>query len=323
MKRIICFTFLCMCFILINSLATNAEENEYEARLDYYHKYAALTGVEWYYIAAIDQYERNTKNYRNYCPKKNEVISICFDPRLWSGISNPVYDDKNPDRILLFGGIGTDGNNDGNADRLNPDDRLSTMLKIITAYGVTSDSIEQALKDYYQTEKGVQIIKQIAILFNHFNRIDLNKRVHPIPKGYNASVVNNYGDKRSFGGPRVHEGVDIFASTGTPIVATAYGYVEVKGWNRLGGYRLGIRDIYNTYEFYAHLNSYAKGIEEGTIVRPGQVIGYVGSTGYGKEGTRGKFPPHLHFGLYKFDGKKEWSFDPYPYLKKWEKVRIS
>ena len=166
----------------------------------------------------------------------------------------------------------------------------------------------------------MDIIFSIAKLFAHFKAIDLDKRVHPIPKGYTASIVNNYGQGRSYGGPRVHEGIDIFAHYGTPVVSTAYGIVEIKGWNRLGGYRIGIRDIYNTYEFYAHLSGYAKGIEEGTIVEPGQVIGYVGSTGYGKEGTSGKFPPHLHFGLYKFDGKKEWSFNPYPYLKKWERI---
>ena len=60
-------------------------------------------------------------------------------------------------------------------------------------------------------------------------------------------------------------------------------------------------------------------LKEGDIVEPGQVIGYVGSTGYGKEGTSGKFPPHLHFGLYKYDGRCEWAFNPYPHLRRWEK----
>ena len=74
-------------------------------------------------------------------------------------------------------------------------------------------------------------------------------------------------------------------------------------------------------EAYAHLNNFVKGLEEGDIVETGQIIGYVGSTGYGKEGTSGKFPPHLHFGFYKYDGRKEWSFNPYIYIRRWERVK--
>jgi len=66
------------------------------------------------------------------------------------------------------------------------------------------------------------------------------------------------------------------------------------------------------------LQGFAEGVEVGAIVEPGQVIGSVGSTGYGPEGTSGKFAPHLHFGLYKFDGRREWAFNPYSYLLRWE-----
>src|SRR5699024_959558 len=94
--------------------------------------------------------------------------------------------------------------------------------------------------------------------------------------------------------------------------------VELKGWNKYGGWRIGIRDIYNRYHYYAHLNNFEEGIEVGDIVEAGQVIGSVGATGYGPPGTSGKFPPHLHYGIYKDNGKNEWAFDPFPYLKKWE-----
>ncbi len=318
------FTIFIIIFLLCVSHTSyiKAEDNEIKHRMNFYHNYSLMTDIPWYIIAAIDQYERNTKNYRSYCPKEDEVISICFDPSEWSGVNNPIKEDNDPYTIGLFNGIGVDGDGDGLADRLNPFDRLTTMLKYIELYGVSDEKIQAALVDYYRTEKGVKIIYQIARLFQHFQNIHLSKRVHPIPRGYEASMVNNYGMRRSFGGLRSHEGVDIFAHYGTPVVSTAYGIIEIKGWNRLGGYRIGIRDIYNTYEFYAHLQSYAKGLKEGDIVKPGQVIGYVGSTGYGKEGTSGKFPPHLHFGFYKFDGKKEWSFSPFRYLRKWERVRL-
>ena len=60
-------------------------------------------------------------------------------------------------------------------------------------------------------------------------------------------------------------------------------------------------------------------IEEGKIVEPGTVIGYVGSSGYGKKGTAGKFAPHLHYGMYKYNGRTEWAYDPFPLLQKWER----
>jgi len=100
--------------------------------------------------------------------------------------------------------------------------------------------------------------------------------------------------------------------------STCYGIVEVKGWNPYGGWRLGIRDLNNIYHYYAHLSGYDKIIQVGSVVKPGQVVGWVGSSGYGKPGTQGKFPPHLHYGVYRDRGLMEWSFDPYPSLRQWE-----
>jgi murein DD-endopeptidase MepM/ murein hydrolase activator NlpD len=95
--------------------------------------------------------------------------------------------------------------------------------------------------------------------------------------------------------------------------------VEIIGWNKFGGWRIGIRDVKNVYHYYAHLSGYEKHIKKGSFVKPGEVIGYVGSSGYGPKGTQGKFPPHLHYGLYKYNGYMEYSFDPYPYLRAWER----
>lgn len=158
-------------------------------------------------------------------------------------------------------------------------------------------------------------------MFKHFNTVDLSERAFPIPKWNNYSYRSTWGDTRGYGGRRIHEGTDIFAGYGTPVRSTSYGVVEIKGWNRFGGWRIGIRDSYNIYHYYAHLNAFAEDIKEGDIVEPGDVIGYVGASGYGPEGTSGKFPPHLHYGMYKDNGKNEWAYDPYPYLKRWERNR--
>lgn len=91
------------------------------------------------------------------------------------------------------------------------------------------------------------------------------------------------------------------------------------GWNEYGGWRIGIRDHHNTYHYFAHLAYFNEGLKEGDIVEPGTVIGYVGNSGYGKKGTSGKFPPHLHYGMYKYNGRTEWAFDPYPSLRVWER----
>ena len=97
-----------------------------------------------------------------------------------------------------------------------------------------------------------------------------------------------------------------------PVISMTDGVVEKKGWLELGGYRLGIRSPSGGYYYYAHLNSYADGIEEGKEIKAGSVIGTMGSTGYGEEGTSGKFDVHLHLGIYY--GDDEISFNPYALL---------
>ena len=77
------------------------------------------------------------------------------------------------------------------------------------------------------------------------------------------------------------------------------------------------------YHYYAHLSGFSKQIEQGKVVSPGEIIGWVGNSGYGKPGTQGKFPPHLHYGLYRDGGLTDWSFDPYPYLLRWEREEIN
>lgn len=133
---------------------------------------------------------------------------------------------------------------------------------------------------------------------------------------------DGWGDPRSYGGKNFgHEGTDILAKTGTPIVAVASGTVVRYGWNTLGGYRVTVRlDDYPEYTFYyAHMDRYAPGIYQGARVRAGQLLGYVGSTGEGPERTQGKFVPHLHFGIYGRDG----AINPYKFLKYWEGHKAS
>ena len=107
-----------------------------------------------------------------------------------------------------------------------------------------------------------------------------------------------------------------------PVVSMTDGVVESKGWLELGGYRLGIRAPHGGYFYYAHLDSYAD-LEEGDTVQAGDLLGYMGDTGYSKiEGTTGNFPVHLHMGIYVDAGNEEVSVNPYPALRYVEDERI-
>lgn len=309
-------SFACPIFTLAKVELT--AEEKFEKRMDLYKKMETLTHVPWYFLAAVDSYERGLRIARKDRPKEEGLIAIYFSPEVWAGHLNPDKEDTNPFSIQFFGGIGLDGNGDGTASRTDDEDVLYTMAHYLEKYGWTEEDFKIALWDYYHREQTVKIIAGHAKVFKHFQTLDLNKYVFPIPLNYNYSYRSTWGDRRGWGGRRIHEGTDIFANYHVPVRSTSYGIVEIKGWNKFGGWRVGIRDVNNIYHYYAHLSSFAKGIEEGTIVEPGQVIGYVGSTGYGKPGTQGKFPPHLHYGMYRDNGKTEWAFDPYPYLRQWE-----
>lgn len=124
----------------------------------------------------------------------------------------------------------------------------------------------------------------------------------PIAKGFPYSGYDDFGVSRTYGFSRNHLGHDMMGQTGTPIIAVESGYVEALGWNQYGGWRIGIRSFdKKRYYYYAHLRQnfpYNKELKEGSIVQAGDVIGYLGHTGYStKENTNNIKTPHLHFGL--------------------------
>lgn len=128
---------------------------------------------------------------------------------------------------------------------------------------------------------------------------------------------NSWMQERTYGGKRGHEGTDLMPKEnkrGTyPIVSMTDGIVSQKGWLEKGGYRLGILAPGGAYFYYAHLDSYAN-LKEGDPVKAGDFLGFMGDSGYGEEGTTGKFPVHLHVGIYLNRGEQEISINPYPVL---------
>lgn len=128
------------------------------------------------------------------------------------------------------------------------------------------------------------------------------KAFSPIAKNYPYNDFDDFGVSRSYGFKRQHLGHDMMGQVGTPVIAVESGYVEAIGWNQYGGWRLGIRSFdQKRYYYYAHLRKnypYHKTLKEGSYVQAGDVIGYLGRTGYSRtENTNNIDEPHLHFGM--------------------------
>jgi murein DD-endopeptidase MepM/ murein hydrolase activator NlpD len=315
-------SLICFIMILVNGNLAKAENNQsdlFAKRMELYQKIETVTNIPWNYLAAIDQYERNIRQSRKDIPKAEGITGIYFTKENWVGILNPDLSDENPYSIQFFEGIGADGDGDGKASLKSDEDVLYSFARFILNYGTDHDNIKLALWDYYKRDKTVGLISGKAKIYKQFGHLNLEGHAFPVPLKSNHSYKNTWGDARGWGGRRMHEGTDIFASYGVPVRATSYGIIEMKGWNRFGGWRVGIRDINNNYHYFAHLNGFAKDLHIGQVVEPGQLIGSVGSSGYGPPGTAGKFPPHLHYGMYKDNGITEWSYDPFPHLKQWER----
>lgn len=128
------------------------------------------------------------------------------------------------------------------------------------------------------------------------------KGFNPIARGYEYGHSDDFGNSRSYGYKRKHLGHDMMGQVGTPIIAVESGYVEALGWNQYGGWRLGIRSFDGKrYYYYAHLRQnfpYNQELEEGSVVTAGDVIGYMGHTGYSTNENENNIEVvHLHWGL--------------------------
>ncbi len=131
-----------------------------------------------------------------------------------------------------------------------------------------------------------------------------------------ADFTDTFGAFRGDVPGNWHHGDDIFASLGAPVLACADGTVFSVGWNNVGGNRLWLRDGQGNEFYYAHLSAYSPAAKDGSRVKAGEVVGFIGNTG-DAEGT----PYHLHFEVHPvaylslgYDG----AVDPTPYLLAWQ-----
>jgi murein DD-endopeptidase MepM/ murein hydrolase activator NlpD len=125
-------------------------------------------------------------------------------------------------------------------------------------------------------------------------------------------LSDTYNERR--GGTRAHEALDIMAPRGTPVRAVADSRIVKLFDSKPGGLTIYAFDPTQPLAYYyAHLDRYAAGITEGTQVKQGEVIGYVGTTGNANPNA-----PHLHFAIFKLGPEKRWwqgtPVNPFPYL---------
>lgn len=143
---------------------------------------------------------------------------------------------------------------------------------------------------------------------------DLRQRnlILPVQGIRPEQLQNTFEDSRS--GGRVHEAIDIMAPRNTPVLAVEDGKIAKLFTSKQGGLTIYQFDPTETYAYYyAHLERYADGLKEGMMLRRGQVVGYVGSSGNANpEG------PHLHFAIFRLTPEKRWwdgaPINPFPVL---------
>lgn len=127
--------------------------------------------------------------------------------------------------------------------------------------------------------------------------------IFPVQGKTSAAIQSFWGVERD-GGSRKHEGIDIFAARGTPVVAPVSGVIGAVKETGLGGKQVWLRDTDRGWNLYfAHLDSQT--VNSLQRVNPGDTLGFVGNTGNART-----TPPHLHFGIYSHG-----AFDPYPVVK--------
>ena len=174
-------------------------------------------------------------------------------------------------------------------------DELTAGMKYYHYYAQAYGAVLDGMVGYYTitttSEDGTSVIADKYGL----------KAFSPISSGFSYNHYDDFGASRSYGYKREHLGHDIMGNIGTPVIAVESGYVEACGWNIYGGWRIGIRSFDGKrYYYYAHMrkNHPYNDIYEGKIVTAGEVIGYIGMTGYSsRENVNNISVPHLHIGL--------------------------
>ncbi|HHT98285.1 MAG TPA: M23 family metallopeptidase [Clostridiales bacterium] len=183
----------------------------------------------------------------------------------------------------------------------NNDNNIEDLTKDMKYYNYYFEAYSAVL-DGYVGEYEIEVVDEANPDKNMWIKKYGLKAFFPIARNYPYNHYDDFGVSRSYGYKRRHLGHDMMGQVGTPIIAVESGYIEAIGWNKYGGWRLGIRSFDGKrYYYYAHLRKnfpYKKSLEEGSVVKAGDVIGYLGRSGYStSENTNNINVSHLHLGI--------------------------
>ena len=134
---------------------------------------------------------------------------------------------------------------------------------------------------------------------------------HLFPVAGGAKYTNDFGGSRPGGG--THQGIDLFAVAGSPVLAVSDGVLTKVGWDATGGWRAWLKDRWGNTFYYAHLSAFSPAAREGARVAAGTVIGFVGSTGDVDPAGGAQ----MHFEIHPTGGA---AIAPFPYVAKWPRV---
>lgn len=185
-------------------------------------------------------------------------------------------------------------------EQLNSGNSMENLTKDLKYYSYYYEAYDTVLNEYIGEYEIATTNSETGE--KTFERKYGLKAFSPIAANYSFSHYDDFGASRSYGYKRTHLGHDLMGSIGTPVVAVESGIIEALGWNQYGGWRIGIRSFDGKrYYYYAHLRKnhpYVQGLAEGQTIKAGDVIGYLGMTGYSsKENVNNINVPHLHFGV--------------------------
>ena len=217
---------------------------------------------------------------------------------------------------------------------MDPESLAARMVEY--EYDLTSVSREDLFDRKWQQEgERIRLRRpaEFEKLKQAYRTVFEDLKYFPVPESLSPDIPpvtyeNGWMDPRTYGGERSHEGTDLMGDQmprGTyPVVSISDGFVEKTGWLEQGGWRIGIRTPSGLYIYYAHLYGYAKKWQPGDPVKAGELLGFMGDSGYSAvEGTTGNFPVHLHLGLYlRTDHYEELSVNPYWILRYLESKKL-
>jgi murein DD-endopeptidase MepM/ murein hydrolase activator NlpD len=179
---------------------------------------------------------------------------------------------------------------------------------VLTRRQLAVDQLAQADEAAREAQRAARQAEVEYSAFRAGSEVYIDNVVFPIGGTYEP-FIDSFGFPRMTGTPdeHWHEGIDLFAPRGTPLVAAERGVIARMGTGRLGGLKLWLIGESGSEWYYAHLDAFAPELTDGVVVDAGDLVGYVGNTG-NAVGT----PPHLHLQLHPNGGRP---VNPYPLLK--------